>query len=296
MERKLNVDIASSIFQSQSSLPELELKRKMYRKLLRGRGLEFDGYRSYAPDDDASTIDWKASKRGNSLMVKQYKEETDLKVLFVLDVSDNMVFGSQKKLKCEYAAEISVALANLVVSSGNKIGFILFSNKIKEEMRPEKRKDVVNLFGDIVSKASLYGNTVNYDLVLDYLVRDIPSSVSVVFFVSDFIHAHADLLGKFKLIGNKFETIAIMVKDPLDSALPDINEEIVIEDSGSGEQLLVNPKIAGKKYEYYSTKDEAETLAMFRKSNIDVLSLKTNDYFVPKLSQFLKERVGGRGK
>jgi uncharacterized protein (DUF58 family) len=83
------------------------------------------------------------------------------------------IFGSQKKLKCEYAAEISVSLADLIANSGNKVGFILFSDNIKDEMLPRKRKEAVDLFENSLSNASLYGGKGDYNNILDNLIKNI---------------------------------------------------------------------------------------------------------------------------
>ena len=100
--------------------------------MFRGKGLEFDGYRDFSPDDDAQDIDWKASSRSGRTIVKRYKEERDLKIMFLVDVGDNMVFGSTPKLKCEYATELTAAFSHILVNTNDKIGFILFGDEIKE--------------------------------------------------------------------------------------------------------------------------------------------------------------------
>ena len=131
--KRLNVDIPKSVGEFQALSKEFELKAKLYKTLFRGKGLDFDGYRTYAPEDDAQNIDWKASKRSNELLVKQYIEERNLKVVFVIDVGENMVTGSTEKLKCEYVAEIVAALAHLIIISGDKIGFILYNENAKND-------------------------------------------------------------------------------------------------------------------------------------------------------------------
>src|SRR3989344_8757002 len=100
--RRLNVDIPGRISELQAAVRDFEFKTKLYRVILRGRGVEFDGFRSYSSDDDASAIDWRASRRANKLLVRQYIEERNLSVVFAVDVGEHMVFGSTEKLKCEF--------------------------------------------------------------------------------------------------------------------------------------------------------------------------------------------------
>ena len=128
IERKLNIDIAGAISEFDAAAKEFELKEKIYKILFRGKGLEFESYREYSPEDDAEEIDWKASMRGGKILVKRYIEERDLGIVFMIDVSENMVLGSHEKLKCEYAAELIGALAHLILNSNDKIGFMFFSD------------------------------------------------------------------------------------------------------------------------------------------------------------------------
>src|SRR3989344_458525 len=135
-KRSLNVDVGTSIAAFQAVMKEFLLKHKLYKILLRGKGLEFESYRTYSADDDASTIDWKASKRANSLLVKQFRDERNLKIMFVIDTGANMVFGSSKKLKCEYAAEVFTSFAYLILSSGDRVGCLLFKDEVEEYVKP----------------------------------------------------------------------------------------------------------------------------------------------------------------
>ena len=141
-ERRLNADIPGSVAELQAAMKEFVLKHRLYRILLRGKGLEFEAYRNYAPDDDSETIDWKASARANTTLVKQYRDERNLKIVFIVDSGENMVFGSTKKLKCEYAAEIVGAFSHLIISTGDRAGIVFFADKIKEYIR--------SVFGDDV--------------------------------------------------------------------------------------------------------------------------------------------------
>ena len=127
-QKKLNVDIAGSISELQSMLKEFRLKKRIYKLFFRGKGLEFESYRVFSPDDDAADIDWKASSRSQQLLVKQYREERDLKIMFLIDVGSNMVLGSGKKVKCEFVTELAAAFSDVILSVNDRIGFFLFSD------------------------------------------------------------------------------------------------------------------------------------------------------------------------
>ncbi len=290
-KRRINADISESISQLQAVAKEFELKIKLYRTLFRGKGLDFDGYRVYSPDDDSVNIDWKASTRANKILVKQYIEERDLKIFFIVDVSDNMVFGSTKKLKCEYAAEFVVAFSHLIMNFGDNVGLILFNDGIVNVIQPKKGKRHFDLLVDCITTSNNYGNKVDFGNMLNFFIDSFGKSVNSVILVSDFIRVNKELEGKFKLLGQKFETLAVMIKDPLDKTMPDVSGELVIEDDYSGEQILIDPSIAKKNYEKNALEQELLVENIFRNGNIDLLKLNTNESFVFKLLEFLRERI-----
>jgi len=291
---KLNVDIPGSVSEFESVIQEFFIKRVVYKIIFRGKGLEFDSYRDFASDDDAVNIDWKASVRANKLLVKQYVEERDLKIMFVVDVGDNMVFGSQEKLKCEYMTETVAALAHLMIGSRDKIGFILFNDKIVKTAMPELGEKQFHRFVNDLSEANVYEGESKIDGVMDFLVNYLDESINAVIFVSDFIKLNKSLFRKLELVATKFETMAIMIKDPLDMTLPDVNEEMVMEDPVTHEQMIVNPRIAKRTYEKNAVEQEKVVLNMFENCNIDSLRLSTDKSFVGPLANFLKDRIEKR--
>ena len=229
--------------------------------------------------------------RANKILVKQYREERNLKIIFIVDVGENMVFGSSEQLKCEYASEVVGAFANLIVSTGDKIGYVLFSDKIKDYVKPKSGMKHFYRFMEEITTPETYGGASNLKGVFDFAINYIPKSIDSVVIVSDFIDFNEDLKKDFSLISRKFETVLIMVKDQLDLTLPDVSGELVIEDPKTGQQLLLNPKLAKKVYEKYTL----EQLNIFRKlslqNGVDVLELVTNKRFVPTLAEFLKLRA-----
>jgi len=291
---KINLNIAESISEFELAIRKFLIKRVIYKIIFRGKGLEFDSYRDFTPNDDAADIDWKASVRANKLLIRQYTEERNLNIMFVVDVGDNMVFGSQEKLKCEYVAEMVAALSHLIITSGDRVGFILFSDKIVKTAMPEGGMEQFNLFVDFLSRPQIYGGDSKIGNVLDYLIDYLDESINCVIFVSDFIKLNKNFLDKINLISAKFETIALMVKDPLDISLPDIGREIIIEDPVTKEQMVINPRIARREYEKNAAEKEKIVIDIFKSCNVDFLRLTTDKSFVEPLANFLKERVEKR--
>lgn len=288
---KLNVDVPKAITEFEAAAKEFELKEKLYRIIFRGKGLEFDKYRDYSFDEDASNIDWRASLRANKLIAKQYIEERDLNIVFVVDVSENMLLGSADKLKCEYAAELIASLAHLIVNSNDRVGYILYSDRINKFMPPKGGNNQFWLMVDMLSDPSTYGGSSRFDVVLDFLLEYLDESIDAVIFVSDFIKVREKSLNDLFLISHKFESIGIMVKDKLDKTFPDVDREIVIEDPRTGEQILINPKKIRNIYEKRAFELEKEVKGIFKRSDVDLLELMTDKSFAFQLAEFLNERV-----
>ncbi len=294
MERRLQIDIPGSVAALRAAVHYFELRTKIYRFLFQSRGFEFDGYRSYAAEDDASAIDWMASKRAGEPIVRQYREELDRKIILLIDVGGSMVFGSGQKLKCEYIAEIAAALAHLIITYNDRIGYILFNDKVVHYNTPSKGlSDFYNLM-DILQMPSLYEGTSRLDSALEFLLRYFTKNVAAVFIISDFLRVTKDTERFLQYTSEKFETIALMVKDPRDISLPDISSEVVLENPADGTQLIVNPGLAQEHYERLAREQESSVLRLFYSTNINTLQLLTTIPFALPLAEFLKERIRRR--
>ncbi len=293
--KKLNVDFSDSVVRFESLMEKILPKRIFYKLLLRGKGLEFDSYRNFNPDDDSSSIDWKASKRANSLLVRQYVEERDVKIMFLIDISNNMIFGSMDKLKCEYAAEIVAALGYVITNySTDQLGYIFFNDHIVQEtpLRPGKKQFETLVYE--ISNPNFYGGNSDIYSVLDRVIEIIDPSITILFIISDFLSVDEKCKDEFENIGAKIETVAIMIRDPLDRTFPELNKEVIIEDPKTHERLLVNPKLAKEMYEQNAKYQEEMVKKIFQNSNIDCLNLGTEEDFAPKLALFLKNRAERR--
>lgn len=291
MATELNVDYARNISEFEGAMRKFQLKRIIYRILFRGKGLEFDSYRVYNPEDDAALIDWKASYRANKTLIKQYIEERDIKIVFIVDVGDNMIFGSANKLKCEYAAEVTVALAHLVVTSGDKVGFIMPRGKYYEFAYPKGGNKRFALFADTLRRIETYGGETRIEGAMDFLLQHLDRSLTGIFIVSDFMHLSKDFPKKLNALSSQIETVGIMIRDPLERELPDLDEEITIENPQTGEKLVVNPSVARNKYDYYVRKREEEVKRMFHSTPADFIELVTNKHFPYYLASFMKKRA-----
>ncbi|MBS3099204.1 DUF58 domain-containing protein [Candidatus Pacearchaeota archaeon] len=291
IQRSLNTDIPSRISELQAMMKEFILKHKLYRILLRGKGLEFETFRTYAPDDDASTIDWKASKRANNLLVKQYRDERNLKIIFIVDVGENMIFGSSEKLKCEYSAEVVASFSHLIITTGDRVGSIIFSDKIKHYLGPAGGTRKFYQFVDILTDPETYGGASRLSNGLEFALSYLNKNIDSVVIVSDFTEFDESLVKPLTIISERFETLVLAINDPLDKSLPLFSGEIAIQDPRTGEQMLIDPRVAKATYERIAAEKEALLKSTCSKHNIDYLPLMTNVPFVPTLAEFLKARI-----
>jgi uncharacterized protein (DUF58 family) len=294
MKKELNLDIADAITEFEEYMKSIQLEKFMYKLIFRGKGLEFEGFRKYTQDDDSSNIDWKASVKANQLLVKQYIEERDLKIMFLIDVSDGMLFGSTEKLKCEYSAELTAALAHFMLGYGDNIGYVFFSDKIGPQDMPKKgRKHFDTLIGEL-SNVENYGGAPDLKNKLKFFLEFLTPTIDTVFIISDFINIDESSKSHLSFLGSKFETMAIMIKDPLDKKMPKVKGEIVIEDPNSQKQLIIDPSIVRKTYERNAKEHEDMVKRMLRDATIEYLDLTTDKDFAPNLAEFLKQRVEKR--
>jgi uncharacterized protein (DUF58 family) len=286
---KLNVDIIGSISEFETLMKEFVLKTKLYRMLFIAKSLDFDGYRDYSTLDDASTIDWKASVKANKILVKKYKEEENLKVVFIVDMGENMVLGSGEKLKCECATEVIAALAHFIMGAGDKVGVVFFSNEVVDYLMPGKGDNHFRVITEALTSSANYSGGANIKKALDYVLDYVRSNAAII--VSDFSSFNKEAREVLNLVANKFETMALIIRDPLDKTLPDISGELIIEDPKTGEQLLINPKVARKAYEKNIIEKEKFLKTALTESGVDFVELMTNVPFVPVLADFLRTRI-----
>jgi len=158
-----------------------------YQLLFRGTGIEFVGLREYIPgQDDAMRIDWKSSLRTQRLYVKQYEEERDLDIFVLLDTSGSMLFGTQEKLKSEYAAIVAGAITYAAIETGDNVGFAMFNDKIQAFLTPSQDAAQYYHILSLMVNPNYYGGRCNLAESLLFLLNNLGEK-TVLFIVSDFI-------------------------------------------------------------------------------------------------------------
>ena len=261
-----------------------------YVSVFKGRGLEFQGYREYMPTDDASMIDWKASLRSNDLLVKEFTEERNVSVVFVVDVSSTMSYASIKKLKNEYAAELVAALAFSILRSGDSIGLLMFSDKVKLYLHPKIGHKQYYLILSALSTPQYYEGGFDLNAPTSLLMNTLKKG-SVVILVSDFIGLKPGWQNTLNYMTKKFDLIGIMVRDPLDNELPRKVGPVVISDPFSDDELLIDPDLIKQKYDNFTKNERRFIKSEFLKRNCGFIELLTNKSFEDEVFKFFKMRA-----
>jgi|SRR3989338_691254 len=260
-----------------------------YKSVFKGTGLEFDSFRKYNPgNDDASQIDWKASKRINQLLVREFIEERNIDVTFLIDCSTQMLTGSTDKLKAEYMAEFVASLSRNILDAGDPVGFILFSNEIIKEIRPDRGSPQFFKITKNLIETSNYKGYSDIDMILDYAFKSVKTD-SLLILVSDFVYG----FGSEKLlkqVSKKFDLIMVMIRDPRDMTIPEGGGEVVLEDPYSGNTLLITPDRIRKEYKKDNLAEITRMENTLEKYGGEFLFLQTDKPFVREVIKFFKRR------
>jgi len=261
-----------------------------YKSVFKGKGLEFIGYRPFTQDDDAMKIDWKASLRSNELMIKQFAEERELEIFFLVDVSSSMLLSSVEKLKAEYVAEVVASLSYAILSAGDSIGLSMFSNKIVKEVDFKKGIGHFYVVSNTLVDLNLYGGTFDLGQALKHMFIFLKEK-SLLFIVSDFIPLFEDWEEHLELVSKKFEVIGLMIRDPVDTVLPKFTGRIAIADPFSKKKMLVEPNLVRELYKREAEREEAKIEHIFYKNNADFLKLRTSQEFVKPFVELFRKRA-----
>ncbi|MEM2131503.1 MAG: DUF58 domain-containing protein [Candidatus Woesearchaeota archaeon] len=255
---------------------------------LKGRGIEFEDYRDYSVEDDASRIDWIASKRSQRTLVREYKLEVNFKVFFLIDVSESMLFGSTKLLKCEYAAQVACTFFYGLIQSGNSIGYGLFNENLVKISLPEMGKKKFYNFTKDISNPLIYGENKNIGKAIQSAMKFVEKK-SLFIIISDFILPDESWIEFLKILATKNEVIGISIRDPRDYELIDVGN-MILEDPFSNDKIYINTKDYSKLYKEYNEKNLRFIKSAFTNNKSSFLELKTTDNYLNKMVEFFRSK------
>lgn len=202
-----------------------------YHAVFKGRGMSFDSVREYEAGDDVRTIDWNVSARTGGVFVKQYVEERELTVLIAVDLSASLEIGTAGRSKRELAAEMAAVLAFSAISNNDRVGLVLFTDRIERYIPPKKgRAHVLRVILELLQFQPV-GRGTRIDVACDYLGR-IARKRAVVFVLSDFLAE--DYERALGVAARRHDLVPIATTDPMEKVWPDLGL-MALEDAETGE-------------------------------------------------------------
>ncbi|MEK6946528.1 MAG: DUF58 domain-containing protein [Nanoarchaeota archaeon] len=295
MKGKLEIDTSASINRLKILTSRIVNSQIVgnYRSVFKGHGLEFHDYRPYTPTDDASTIDWKASVRSKKPLVREFIQERNLNIFFLIDASSSMVYSSIDKLKLEYTAELAATLSYIVLQAGDSTGFAMFNDKIKIYDYPKQGFNQYYKFARVLVDPKNYGGNYNLVEALKFTMAFL-KEFSIVIIISDFIGLKNDWKHYLKLVGKKFDLIGIMICDPIEIELPEYNGQVILGDTFSEKQVLVNVQSIRESYKKYEESQQKMVNEAFMQANADFLELTTDKPFIKPITDLFLRRASRR--
>ncbi len=259
-----------------------------YQSVFKGKGIEFDEVREYQAGDDIRSIDWNVTARMGHPYIKKFVEERELTVMLVLDVSMSSHFGSTKQLKSQLAAELCSILAFSAIKNNDKVGLIIFTDRIEKFIPPRKGPRHVLR----VVREALYnvpqGRKTNISAAVEYLNR-VMKRRAVTFIISDFLDK--DYKRSLSIANKKHDIIAITIMDPRESTLPDVGI-VRLCDAETGEDFAVDtsdPAIR-RQYEKENRERIEERNRLLSSIRVDRINVSTAVPYVKELIGFFKMR------
>ncbi len=259
-----------------------------YHSVFKGRGMAFSEVRQYQPGDDVRFIDWNVSARMNDTYVKVFTEEREMTVMLLVDLSASGRFGSADKPKIETIAEVSALLAFSAIKNNDRVGLILFTDRVERYVPPKKgRSHVMRVVTEILN-ADPEGEGTDLRVALD-LLGGIGKRRTVAFLISDFIAEHYEK--QLKVVSAKHDVIPIQIVDPREDELPDVGLALV-EDLEAGEIVEVDTSDLDVRADYAreAQRQRAAREHFFRRLQLDHATVSTDHDFVRPLTELFRLR------
>ena len=277
---------------------ELEIKSKRlasdlfsgeYHSAFKGRGMSFREVREYYAGDDTRFIDWNVSARFGHPYSKVFEEERELTVMLLVDVSGSSLFGTVGETKKNISTEIAAVLSFSAVNNGDKVGAILYSDKIDKYIPPKKGKQHALYILRELLAAEPKGKATELKTALQYF-NNITRQKSIAFILSDFVDAGYD--DALRVAGNKHDVVGIKIYDKMDMSLPSVGL-LKVKDAETGEEKWIDTASKLVRYEYerefFRVTDYSNNI--FNKAGSKLLHVRTDEDYIKVLQKFFKSRA-----
>lgn len=267
-----------------------------YRSVFKGRGMDFDEVREYVAGDEVRTIDWNVTARAGRPFVKKYTEERELNILLVVDISASGNFGSGGQSKRELAAEVASLVALSAIRNSDKVGLLLYSDRIEEYLPAKKgRRHVLRVVREILYHTPRGRGTDSVKAI--EVASHVLHRRAIVFLISDFqsggnaAEVRSRLRRAMRQTNRRHDLIAIHIEDPCERRLPDVGM-LALEDAETGDLIELDTADPAVREHFNRQADERieHLVRDFRSEGIDTLELKTSAPYLPVLQRFFRSR------
>ena len=263
-----------------------------YHSTFKGQGMEFEEVREYQPGDDVRSIDWNVTARQGRPFVKRFREERELTVMLLVDVSASQAFGTAGQLKRDLVTEVGATLAFSAITNNDKVGLIVFSDRIEKHVKPAKgTRHVLRVIRELLTfepagKGTDVAGAIEH---LNHVLR----RRAVVFIISDFEDDGYEQ--KLRAAKRRHNIIPISIRDPREAAMPNLRF-IELLDNETGEHVLVDTSSAEFRasYRQHADRKSEDLQALFRRLDSEAIELTTGQSFVEPLTKFFRKRKARR--
>jgi uncharacterized protein (DUF58 family) len=283
-----------------------------YHSVFKGQGMNFEEVRAYHPGDEVRFIDWNVTARMNHPFVKKFVEERELTVMLLVDLSGSGLFGSGEQTKRELAAEIGSVLAFSAIRNNDKVGLILFTDRVEKFIPPKKgRQHVLRVIREVLCHTPQSHGT-DLNIAVDFLVR-VTNHRAIVVVISDFLgqtsptradmHAHlrrnvilSESLSQasancLRQANRRHDLVAVQITDRFEMDLPALGY-LVLKDAETGEVVEINTGDERKREIFRRRQKRAQNdlKRLFSSAGIDAIQLHTNEPYAAALGRFFEKR------
>lgn len=259
-----------------------------YHSVFKGRGMEFSEVREYQIGDDIRNIDWNVTARFGHPYIKVFEEERELTVMLIIDLSGSLSFGTINKTKQQIATELSAILAFSALKNSDKVGLILFTDKIEKFVPPRKgRKHVLRIIRDVLSFEP-EGKTTDIETALQYFNNSIKKR-SIAFLISDFMDEGYEKI--LSIVGKKHDLIGVVLSDRREKEIPRMGlVKFVDAETGKQRWLDTSNKDVFELIIRMNRENEINRKNLFLSTGLDSININTGEDYVKPLVQFFKMR------
>ncbi len=290
-----------------------------YHSVFKGQGMNFEEVREYQPGDEVRSIDWNVTARMNHPFVKKFVEERELTLMLLVDVSGSGLFGSREQSKRELAAEIASVLAFSAIRNNDKVGLILFSDRVEKFIPPRKgRRHVLRVIREVLFfQPEQHGTDLNG--ALEFLLR-VTAHRSIAVVISDFVGSPDGnassrpngpprgqtllpdsvapaSLSMLRQANRRHDVVAVQITDPFELQLPALGR-LILQDAETGEIVEVNTGDNRRRTTFSERQAKAQTelSRLFRSAGVDAIRLRTDQPYGSELARFFETRERRRAR